>query len=148
MSLLKNLKIVSTPLKLEQTPQQSRRDKLSVKLIEQMHMAQAELKGSVYERMKSVWSTDQNGDRQNVQRAAKLRKWYAKEVSGVVILRVFYGARPLELAKGKSAVEVESLEKLPAVLDTLAQAVKAGELDTEIATVAKERVPKKKVKAS
>jgi hypothetical protein len=56
--------------------------------------------------------------------------------------------RAIELQKGKAAVEVGQLDKLPAILKTIKDAVLAGELDIEIGLIANERVPKKKLKAA
>jgi hypothetical protein len=146
MSALKNLKIVVAPAKTLQTPEQARRDKLAMKLIEQMQMAEAELKGTVFQRMKRVWITDENGDRKKIERPARLKKWWSKDHGGIIFLRVFYGARPIELAKGKTAVEIEKMEKLPSTLETLMHCALNGELDDAIRIIAKERVPKMKPK--
>ena len=44
-------------------------------------------------------------------------------------MSIKFGDRPVEFEKGKSAVSVPSKEKLPAVITTLIEAVRAGELD-------------------
>src|SRR5436190_2111621 len=49
-------------------------------------------------------------------------------------LAVKYGANVLELAKGKSAIEVGSMAELVPTLETLKAAVDAGELDAQIDT--------------
>lgn len=148
MSFLKNLKIVAAPSKLLVSPEQHRRNKCVVKLTEQMEMAEAELAGKTYERMKKAWVTDENGDRTKISRPARLKQWWSKDASGNVVLRVFYGSKPVELQKGKIAIEVGGMEKLPAVFTALKNAILAGELDTEIGFVARERAPKKKMKAA
>ena len=43
-----------------------------------------------------------------------------------------YGSRTLDIAKGKSAIEVASGEDLIAAIQTVKAAVEAGELDAEI----------------
>jgi hypothetical protein len=40
-----------------------------------------------------------------------------------------FGARPIEFEKGMAGIVVPSRDKLPAVIDTLISAVRAGELD-------------------
>jgi hypothetical protein len=42
------------------------------------------------------------------------------------------GSKRIEFEKGKSAIVVGSLEKLPEVLDALIRAVRAGELDEQL----------------
>lgn len=98
--------------------------------------------------MKKAWVTDENGDRTKISRPARLKQWWSKDASGNVVLRVFYGSKPVELQKGKIAIEVGTSDKLPAILKTIKDAVLAGELDAEIGQIAKERVPKKKLKAA
>ena len=68
------LKIVAAPAKLQLSPEQERRNKLGIKLSEQLQMAEAEIKGETFERMKRAWVTDENGDRKKVERPAKLKK--------------------------------------------------------------------------
>jgi hypothetical protein len=45
---------------------------------------------------------------------------------------VRYGARALELSKGKRAIAISSPALLPGAINTLIAAVKAGELDAGI----------------
>jgi hypothetical protein len=49
--------------------------------------------------------------------------------SGQVVMSVKFGAKPIEFEKGKAGIVVGSKEKLPAVIDALIAAVRAGELD-------------------
>ena len=147
MSFLKNLKIVAAPSKQLVSPEQHRRNKCVVKLAEQIEMAQAELAGKTFERMKRAWITE-NGERKRVERPARIKKWWSKDAAGNVILRVFYGSKPVELQRGKVAIEVGAMEKLPVVLKAVKEAIVAGELDAEIGVIARERAPKKKLKAA
>jgi hypothetical protein len=45
---------------------------------------------------------------------------------------VRYGSKPIELAKGKNAIEVGSMDELVAALGAVKDAVHAGELDAQI----------------
>ena len=65
-----------------------------------------------------------------------IKRWYF-DFNGTVYLEIRYGNRPLELAKGKSAVEVGEKEKLPEIIDTIIAATKAGELDDKLMAVKK-----------
>jgi hypothetical protein len=51
-------------------------------------------------------------------------------------MSIKFGAKPIELEKGKAGV-VASKDKLPAVIDTLIAAVRAGELDELFSQAAK-----------
>ncbi|MFM9993216.1 MAG: DUF6641 family protein [Burkholderiaceae bacterium] len=52
--------------------------------------------------------------------------------TGKVCISIRYGAKLIELAKGKSAIEVSSGEELIKTLELIKRAVEAGELDSQI----------------
>jgi hypothetical protein len=53
------------------------------------------------------------------------------------------GSKPIEFEKGKNAIAVPSLDKVPLVIDILITAVRNGELDQQLAQAKKpETVPK------
>jgi hypothetical protein len=52
-------------------------------------------------------------------------------------MSVKFGAKPIEFEKGKAGIVVPSKDKLPAVIDTLIAAVRAGELDDLFSQAAK-----------
>ena len=58
------------------------------------------------------------------------------------------GWKPVEFEKGKTAIAVPSLDKIPAVIDTLIIAVRNGELDERLAQVKKPPTPPKSRKAA
>jgi hypothetical protein len=57
--------------------------------------------------------------------------------SGQVVMSVKFAARPIEFEKGKAGIVVGSKEKLPALIDTLIAAVRAGELDDHFCQASK-----------
>jgi len=66
---------------------------------------------------------------QQVQRSKRIRRWWATKADGTVQLTIRYGSKPLELAKGKNAVEIASESELVGTLEQIRAAVKQGELD-------------------
>ena len=52
---------------------------------------------------------------------------------GNVVMSVYYGTKPIEFEKGKAGIAVASRDKLPALIDALIGAAKAGELDDLLA---------------
>ena len=54
-----------------------------------------------------------------------------------VVMSIKFGAMPIEFEKGKAGIVVPSRDKLPAVIDTLISAVRAGELDELFSQAAK-----------
>ena len=133
MGVLDKLKIVAMVTKTKGTVEQERRNKLAEQLTEQLRLAEAALGGVAYQRTKAAWETDAEGNRYRVQRSVKLRQWWTVADGGAVQFGVRYGAVPLQLQPGKTAVEVAKLADLPVVIKTLLQAVEAGELDAAMA---------------
>ena len=115
-------------------PQQARRHKLIIKLEEQLKLAEALAKGERYLIIKPSWSRDADGNRVRVQRERQVRPWWWQEAEGVAML-VRYGARSLELSKGKRAVSIPNAAMLPGAIHTLIAAVQAGELDAAMDAV-------------
>ena len=133
MGILDKLKIVAMAKKTKGTVEQERRKKLAEQLTEQLKLAEAVLGGMAYLRTKAAWKTDAEGHRYRVQRPVKLRQWWTVGDGGAVQFGVRYGAVPLQLQPGKTAVEVAKLADLPVVIKTMMQAVEAGELDAAMA---------------
>jgi hypothetical protein len=50
--------------------------------------------------------------------------------------------QPIEFDKGRAAIAVSSLDKLPSVIDTLIAAVRNGELDEQLAQASNQSTPK------
>jgi len=54
------------------------------------------------------------------------------------------GWKPVEFEKGKAAIAVPSLDKLPSTIDTGFTAVRNGELDQQLADASKQSAPRNK----
>lgn len=133
MSALGNLKLVSAQKPKHITPVQQRRNKLIKRLWEQMELAKAQQSGGVYAPIQFRSVTDkQTGERKQVETAKRVKAWWFVADNGKLALNVRYGARLLELGKGKWAVEVGTEKDLVPVLETLKDAVLAGELDAQM----------------
>ena len=138
MGVLDKIKLVEMTRKVKASAEQQRRAKLIEQLHEQLKMAEAKLNGTAYERTKSMWDKDAEGNRVRVQKQVRVRTWW--EVAGnAVQFGLRYGAVPLELQQGKSAVEVAKLAELPATIKLLISATDAGEMDQAIAAVMEKR---------
>ena len=128
---LSKLNLTQLKRAAKQSPAEQRRAKLIVKLEEQLALAQAQSEGKRYVVMKAAWTRDADGNKQRVQREKIVRPWWVSEGEGVSLV-VKYGARSLELAKGKRAISVPHVPMLPGVLNTLILATRSGELDGAI----------------
>ena len=114
------------------------------KLTEQLKIVEAALGGAAYQRSKAVWITDDLGNRSKAQRPVKLRQWWTVGANGAVQFGLRYGAVPLEVKAGMSAVEVSKLADIPLLIKALVQAVDQGELDAAIDAVTAARKGKSK----
>ena len=130
MAMLTSLKLTQAKKPAQVPPVQVRRNKLAKRLQEQIELARAEQAGTIYspKRFKSV--KDDEGNRRTIEIAKK--PWWFVGVEGRLCLNVRYGAKTLELAKGKTAVEITNSQDLVPTLELIKAAVEAGELDTQM----------------
>lgn len=138
-------KLTVTQLKRPQalSPTEQRRAKLVVKLEEQLALAQAQAEGKRYIVTKPSWSRDETGAKVRVQRDRVVKPWWFADGTGLVLV-VRYGARIMELQKGKRAIAINTPAMLPGALNTLIAATKAGELDAAIEQVLADAKSKKR----
>ena len=66
----------------------------------------------------------------------KAHAWWFQSEKGTLCLSVRYGAKAIELAKGRNAIEVASVDQLASTLEAVKKAVISGELDTQITATA------------
>ena len=137
-SLLSTLKLVSATRATHISPVMQRRQKLIAKIDEQIEMAQAAANGTAFKatKFKNVVNAE-TGDTEYKQVAKKVRAWWWKNEAGKVNLVVRYGARVIELAKGKNSIELENEAAILPTLDLIRKAAEAGELDEAITKVSK-----------
>lgn len=131
MPVLKSLSFTALP-KSGNDPVQMRRAKFVEKLEEQKLL----LKDPNHVRTVQRW-TKVDGERQATTKQQAVRPWWKTDLSGQVVMSVKFGAKPVEFEKGKAGIAVGSKEKLPAVIDALIAAVRAGELDEVFSQAAK-----------
>ena len=75
--------------------------------------------------------------RRQVEKQQRVRPWWRADAAGNLVMSVYYGAKPIEFEKGKAGIAVASRDKLPALLDALLAAAKAGEMDDLMARMGK-----------
>lgn len=133
MSLLTSLKIVTAKRPAPASPIARRRDMLIAKLNEQVAYARAQQDGGAYAptRIRTV-KDQESGESKRVEMPKRVKPWWFTDDSGKLCLVVKYGTKPLELAKGKVAIELTAHADLIPTLETLKAAVTAGELDAQI----------------
>jgi len=136
MTALANLKFVVAKRATAQTPTQQRRSKLSAKLFEQMQLARAQAEGRIYAptKFKSVKNAE-SGERRSIETAKRVKQWWWATADGKLNLSIRYGAKVIEISKGKNAIELSSVDELLPTLEIVKQAVEEGSLDAQIDSV-------------
>lgn len=133
MSALAKLKLVASKRVTTANPVHNRRNKLAAKITEQIALATARLEGRTYTGTKVRAVTDtETGERRLVEVAKRIKEWFWVNESGKINLAIRYGAKTLELAKGKNAIELASEQEVVEALTAVREAVLAGELDAQI----------------
>ncbi len=148
MSHLNKIKLTDkTRTDVEMNPEDLLRSKLIARLLEQKELVEAELKGEQLTKTRFKFVTDsETGETKRVEVQKQMRRWWWQDEDGQVMLTLRYGNKPLAIANGKSTIEIGTLDKLPKIIDTIIEAVKAGELDKQLnAAMAERRLKLKKV---
>ena len=135
--ILSSLKFVQAKrVAMNVNPTEFRRHKLARKIDEQIALVNQLGDGlnTSVTRMKQVKNTDGTTSMVEVQR--KVRAWWFQSEKGTLCVSIRYGAKVIELAKGRNAIEVASVDQLASTLEAVKKAVLGGELDTQIAATA------------
>jgi hypothetical protein len=132
-SILSSLKLTNAKRQQFQNPLEFRRQKLSIKLKEQVALAAAMKNGETYTAKRLRTVTDSDGVRQTLEVSKRLKPiWFTQ--NNKVLVQIKYGSKVVSLtSKGdKNSVEVSNADELIQVLEKLDKAVLNGELDAQI----------------
>jgi hypothetical protein len=133
MSSLSKLKLVTGKRTVAFNPIVLRRQKLASKLQEQAELVAAKKVGQPYVATRTKWLIDsETGEKKLVNVPKRVKEWFWVAENGKINLAVKYGARLIEISKGKNAVEVGSADELHSALQLLKEATLSGELDDQI----------------
>ena len=145
MTHLSKLKLVAQAHRRSENKTDQRRTKVMEKLEEQLAMAEALIKGDSYRKIKTVWRTNDEGERVQIDRQKRVRPWFWMNASGCFI-SVWYGSKIIKLDGDNTAISVGKREQLPEVITSFIEAVRDGELDRGIEDVAERAIPEIKLK--
>lgn len=127
MSILQSLTISTRPEKATGTLR--KRERLLVKLEQQLAMAKAKAAGETFTVYKTKWiKNPETGQQEKTNIPRKVKGWWFKR-NGICYFEVRYGNKPLELAKGKHSIEVGDEKNLVSIIETIQKAAIEGELD-------------------
>jgi hypothetical protein len=136
---LKSLTFTVLP-KIEANPVQERRTKTIARLEEQKQF----FANPNYTRTVRTSVKGENGVRSVVEKQQRVSPWWVQLSDGSYLFTIRSGWKPIEFEKGKAAISVPSLDKLPSVIDTLIMAVRNGELDEQLVQGSKAGTVKKR----
>jgi hypothetical protein len=136
-SILKQMNFASMPARTND-PVMSRRSQLIARIEDQKRL----IEDPAYVRVSHRF-TGKGEARRQVEKQQRVKRWWRETPTGV-FFSVYSGARPVELDRGKNAIAVASLKDLLKTLDSLRDAVAAGELDDAMAKAAASRKKTKK----
>ncbi len=131
MSPITSLKLIEFRPETAQGRIFVRRRKLADKIDQQINLAD----DAAYTTTKIVTVTDENGNQQRREVAKRIKRWWVVNADDTVQLTVRYGSKPIELAKGKNAIECANVAEVSTVLSKVKEAVLNGELDTALNSV-------------
>ena len=137
MTALSALKLTAArkPTNLPQVVQ--RRNKIIGRIAEQIELATAQANGTTHLFTCVRSFTDkETGVRKQVETSKRVKAWWFIGDNGKLSLTIRYGAKLLELAKGKFAIEVGTPIELVETLQIVRKAVENGELDDAIDSAA------------
>jgi hypothetical protein len=137
MTTFTALKLTATKKQVQVPQVLQRRNKLSKRLWDQIELAKAEQAGTSFSVAKFRSYTDRDsGIRKQVETNKRLKAWWFVGDNGKLAIAIRYGAKVLELAKGKYAVEIANKNDLVPTLQIIKTAVENGELDIAIESAA------------
>jgi hypothetical protein len=130
-AILTSLKLVAAKRQGAVDPVQFRRNKLSMKLKEQIAMAIAYSNGESFTVKRPRNIRDEHGHINTIEVEKKPKPWWFATANNKVCIQVKYGSKALPLTpKGdKNSVEVSNADELITVLKKLDEATINGELD-------------------
>lgn len=122
MIQLADVKLVSAVRPTFQNPVTLKRSKFISRVSEQLEIANHLMKGE------QIPFTSFH-DPVSLKRPRKVSPWWWIDKDGKYLMTIKYGSKVIELAKGKTAVQSDSLDQVIEILQSLKLATSNGELD-------------------
>jgi hypothetical protein len=130
------LKLIAAKRPVQLSAAVQRRNKVAKRIAEQIELATAIQNGKTYAPTKQRKVTDaETGESKTISVPKRIKPWWFVTTDNKLCVQLRYGAKIVEFAKGKGAIEVASADELVTTLSVLRDAVMNGELDAQIETV-------------
>ncbi len=139
MTIIASLKVTNADRPRQLPVIVQRRNKLINALHDQLELARAEAEGREYlKTRRRHMKNPVTGEYAEAVVSRRPRTWFWTADDGKIYISFRYGTRIIEIAKGKSAIEVGEKKRLVPVIEALKQAVAAGEVDQQLTTAGAE----------
>jgi hypothetical protein len=139
MAIIASLKVTNADRPRQLPVIVQRRNKLINALHDQLELARAEAEGREYlKTRRRHMKNPVTGEYAEAVVSRRPRTWFWTAEDGKVYINLRYGTKVIEIAKGKSAIEVGEKKQLVPVIEALKQAVAAGEVDQQLTTAGAE----------
>jgi hypothetical protein len=125
--ILKTFTFVPQP-KINSDPLIIKRERMVSRLEDQKKL----LADPAFVRRIKRWERKENGEKVLIEKPLRTSRWWQPDQNGTYLFTVKVGSKRIEFEKGKAAIVVPSIDKLPTVIDTLIKAVRGGELDEQL----------------
>ncbi len=136
-TILSTLKAVARPEEPKNNPIIQKRESLLSQLNIQLAMANSLVDGEEYVHYREKWVTNADtGVREKKLTPKRIKPWFYQR-NNCYYLEVKVSNKPIELQKGKSAIEVGKQDDVPKAIKLVIEAVIAGELDQHLSPVPK-----------
>ena len=134
VSILSSLKFVQEKRTSGTNSVQMSRNKLLVKLDEQIALANALRAGQTLNIKRTRKERDEmTGVVETIESVKRIKKFWFKSAAGKLCVELLYGYIAVEFKKGLTAIELVDEDQLVTVLEKMKKAVEVGELDAQIA---------------
>lgn len=136
MSALAQLKLIAAKRPVQLSPVVQRRNKVVKRIWEQIQLATAAQEGKTYAPTKKrLVKNDETGESTTISVPKRIKEWWFVTDAGKLCVQLRYGAKVVEIAKGKGAIELAHANDLVPTLNILKAAVEGGELDAQLEAV-------------
>ena len=131
--ILQTLKVAAVQRPNKLAPAVIRRNKLLVSIHEQIEAAKARAEGKRHsvKQVRKIKNKETGDSIEQVRDRAVRESWWVGNDSRVY-MELRYGWKPLEIAKGKTTIEIGEFSNLLPVLEKLRKAASAGEFDNQL----------------
>jgi hypothetical protein len=139
MTGIGSLKLVAELPKQSRNVIEIRRNKICLKLEEQLQLAMCQKTGVEYTALRKKRIRDpESGDISTKEETRKVKPWWRMD-GDKSFVTIRYGAKPLPLSNDLHTIETNGIDGVIAVLEIVRESVKQGSLDAQIEALAGKR---------